>query len=112
MFPIVVCGNHFPVNRVTRNYVEGLLQGKGMLPAPGIKPLAVIDLDELESCVSLAKAGVLLPELLADWLADVSYRKGSLTLYLWARYGGKPAGAAFSRCGQPERGDGRDPASA
>ena len=88
VFPIVVCGNHFPVNPVTRNYVEGLLQGKGMLQAPGIQPLAVIDLDELESCVSLAKAGVLLPELLAGWLADVSYRKGSLTLYLWARYGG------------------------
>jgi hypothetical protein len=88
VFPIVVCGNHFPVNPVTRNYVEGLLQGKGMLQAHGIKPLAVIDLDELESCVSLAKAGVLLPELIAGWLADVSYRKGSLTLYLWAKYGG------------------------
>ena len=88
VFPIVVCGNHFPVNPVTRNYVEGLLQGKGMLQAPGIQPLAVIDLDELESCVSLAKAGVLLPELLAGWMADVSYRQGSLTLYLWAKYGG------------------------
>ncbi len=59
-----------------------------MLQAPGIQPLVVIDLDEFESCVSLAKVGVLLPELLADWLADVSYRKGSLTLYLWAKYGG------------------------
>jgi len=83
-----VCGNHFPVNPVTRNYVEERLQGKGKLQSSGIKPLAVIDLDELESCVSLAKAGVLLPDLLTDWLADVSYRKGSLTLYLWATYGG------------------------
>ncbi len=88
VFPIVVCGNHFPVNPVTRNYVEECLRGKGKLQAPGIKPLAVIDLDELESCVSLARAGVLLPDLLTDWLADVSYSKGSLTLYLWARYGG------------------------
>ncbi len=38
VFPIVECGNHFPVNPVTRNYVEGLLQGKGMLQAPGIQP--------------------------------------------------------------------------
>jgi hypothetical protein len=88
VFPIVVCGKHFPVNPVTRNYIEECLQGKGMLQAPGIKPLAVIDPDELESCVSLAKAGVLLPQLLADWLSDVSYSKGSFTLYLWARYGG------------------------
>jgi hypothetical protein len=88
VFPIVVCGNHFPVNPVTRNYVEERLRGSGKLQASGIKPLAVIDLDELESCVSLARAGVLLPDLLAGWLADVSYRKGSLTLYLWATYGG------------------------
>ncbi len=50
--------------------------------------------------MSLAKAGVLLPELLAAWLADVSYRMGSLTLYLWARYGGirleRPAHVAAS----------------
>jgi hypothetical protein len=76
------------VNPLTRNYVEGLLQGRGVLQAFDIKPFAVIDLDELESCVSLAKAGVLLPELLDGWLADVSCGKGSLTLYLWARYGG------------------------
>ena len=87
-------------NPITRNYVEDCLQGKGKLQAPGIKPLALIDLDELESCVSLAKAGVLLPDLLADWLADASYRKGSLTLYLWATYGGiqleRPAHVAAS----------------
>jgi hypothetical protein len=76
VFPIVVCGNHFPVNPITRNYVEGLLQGKGLLQAPGIRPLVVIDLNELESCVSLAKPGVLLPDLLAGWLADVSYKRG------------------------------------
>ena len=110
MFPIVVCGNHFPVNPVTRNYVEGLLQGKGMLQAPGIQPLAVIDLDELESCVSLAKAGVLLPELLADWLADVSYRKGIPHARPMGQVRRDPAGAASSRRGQPARGDGRDPA--
>jgi len=88
------------VNPVTRNYVEAYLRGKGMLQAPDIQPLAVIDLDELESCVSLAKAGVLLPELLVSWLASPPYGKGSLTLYLWATYGGnrfeRPAQVAAS----------------
>jgi hypothetical protein len=101
VFPIVVCGNHFPVIPVTRNYVEASLRDKGRLEAPSIQPLTVIDLDELESCVSLSKAGVLLPELLADWLAS-PYGKGSLTLYLWATYGGnrfeRPAPAADSLC--------------
>jgi hypothetical protein len=100
VYPIVVCGNHFPVNPITRNYVEEILRGKSKLQAPGTRPLAVIDLDELESCVSLAKAGVLLPDLLAGWLADASYRKGCLTLYLWATYGGiqleRPARVATS----------------
>jgi hypothetical protein len=100
VYPIVVSGNHFPVNPITRNYVEEILRGKSKLQGPGTRPLAVLDLDELESCVSLAKAGVLLPDLLAGWLADASYRKGSLTLYLWATYGGiqleRPARVATS----------------
>ena len=49
-------GNHFPVNPVTRNYVKECLRGNGKLQEPGIESLAIIDLDELESCVSLAKA--------------------------------------------------------
>jgi hypothetical protein len=87
VFPIVVCGNHFPNNPVTRNYIEERLGNAGLLQAPGIRRLAVIDLDELESCVSLADAGVLLPKLLSEWLAS-PYGKGSLTVYLWATYGG------------------------
>ena len=87
VFPIVVCGNHFPVNPVTRNYVQEVLRSRGMLRATGIQPLAVIDLDELESCVSLAQAGVLPTELLTRWMAS-PYGKGSLTLYIWATYGG------------------------
>jgi len=87
VFPVVVCGNHFPVNPITRNYVQGCLRSRGLLQAAGIQPLAVIDLDELEACASLAKAGILLPELLAGWLAS-QYAKGSLTVYLSAVYGG------------------------
>jgi hypothetical protein len=97
VFPVVLCGNHFPLNPLTRNYVEVCLRDKGILQGPGTKPLAVIDLDELEACVSLAKAGILLPDLLARWLAS-AYAKGSLTLFLSAEYGGtqyqRPAEAA------------------
>jgi hypothetical protein len=39
-------------------------------------------------------------QLLADWLANPSHGKGSLTLYLWAAYGGirmeRPAHVAAS----------------
>ena len=99
MFPIVVCGNHFPSNPVTRNYIKTRLSGEGLLQDPGTRPLAVIDLDELESAISLAKADVTLPDLLTGWLTG-PYAKGSLTLYLWATYGGnqleRPATIAAS----------------
>jgi hypothetical protein len=90
VFPIVVCATHFPFNPLTRNYVEACLRAKGILQDAGIQPLAVIDLDELESCASLAKT-VRPPELLARWLAS-PYAKGSLTLFLWATYGGHQLG--------------------
>jgi hypothetical protein len=89
VFPIVVCGNHFPLNPVTRNHIEERLQSTGALQDRGTQPLAVIDLDELESLASLAKAGNLLPDLLADWLSG-PFKKGSLTTYLWSVHGGKP----------------------
>lgn len=87
VFPVVVCGNHFPSNPLTRNHVEARLRDEGLLQTPGTRRLAIIDLDELESCVSLAKAGVTLPDLLSGWLAS-PHGKGSLTVYLWATYGG------------------------
>lgn len=89
VFPIVVCGNHFPLNPVTRNHIEERLRSTGILQAPGTRPLAIIDLDELEALASLAKAGQLLPELLDGWLSG-PYAKGSFTIYLSAVRGGKP----------------------
>jgi len=89
VFPVVVCGNHFPLNPVTRNHIEERLRGTSVLQDPGTQPLAVIDLDELESLASLAKAGDLLPDLLADWLSG-PFKKGSLTTYLSSVHGGKP----------------------
>jgi hypothetical protein len=88
VFPIVVAGNHFPLNPVTRNHIEGRLRDDGILQDPGIQRLAIIDLDELEALVSLAKAGDLLPDVLADWLGG-PFGKGSFTIYLSAVHGGR-----------------------
>lgn len=87
VFPIIVCGNHFPLSPVTRNHVEGSLRVAGILSGPGIQPVAIIDLDDLEALASLAKAGHHLPQVLHDWLSG-PYAKGSFTVYMWATYGG------------------------
>jgi hypothetical protein len=87
-FPIVVCGGHFPLDPVTRNHIEECLNSTGILQHPGIEPLAIIDLDELEAFASLAKAGELLPDVLIDWLGG-SFGKGSFTIYMWAVHGGR-----------------------
>ncbi|MFD8646581.1 hypothetical protein [Streptomyces mirabilis] len=88
VFPVVVCGNGFPLNPVTRNHIEERLKAEGWLQQPSVQPLAVVDLDELETCASLAKAGRLLPEMLSSWLSS-PYRKGSLTVHVVDAYGGQ-----------------------
>jgi hypothetical protein len=87
VFPVIVCGNHFPLSPVTRNHVEWSLRNTGILNGPGIQPVAIVDLDDLEAFASLAKAGHLLPQVLHDWLSG-PYAKGSFTVYMWATYGG------------------------
>ncbi|MEV6012020.1 hypothetical protein AB0M29_35105 [Streptomyces sp. NPDC051976] len=88
VFPVVVCGNGFPLNPVTRNHIEERLKAQGWLQHPRVQPLAVVDLDELETCACLAKTGRLLPEVLSGWLSS-PYRKGSLTIHVVDTYGGQ-----------------------
>ncbi|MFF4934251.1 hypothetical protein ACFY2H_35965 [Streptomyces griseofuscus] len=88
VFPVVVCGNGFPLNPVTRNHIEERLKDEGWLQQPSVQPLAVVDLDELETCASLAKAGELLPDVLSGWL-NSPYRKGSLTVHVIDTHGGQ-----------------------
>ncbi|QXQ94866.1 hypothetical protein [Streptomyces sp. WY228] len=86
VYPVVVCGNGFPLNPVTRNHVEERLKAEGWLQQSNVQPLAVVDLDELETCASLAKAGELLPDVLSSWLNSPS-RKGSLTVHIVNTHG-------------------------
>lgn len=88
VFPIVVCGNHFPVNPVTRTYAEECVRDEGWLQDVSFQPLAVMDLDELEACAILGKGGHLMPDLLSDWLSG-PYARGSFNTYLVARHGGQ-----------------------
>ena len=111
VFPIVVCSNHFPLNPVTRNYIEELLRSTGILRDPGIERLAIVDLDELEAFASLAKAGDLLPEVLTDWL-EWLVREGVLQHLLVRRPRREAIATAPYGRGQPARCNRRNPASA
>lgn len=89
VFPIVVAGNHFPLNPVTWSYIRDELNSRGLLQQEGVQRLSIVDLDELEVFGSLARAGELLPEVLADWHGG-DFGKGSFSPYVWKKYGGHP----------------------
>ncbi|MEY9938589.1 hypothetical protein ABH932_005036 [Streptacidiphilus sp. MAP5-52] len=88
VFPIVVAGNHFPLNPVTWTYIQDELNRLGLLQQEGAQRLSIVDLDELEVFGSLARAGELLPEVLADWHGG-DFGKGSFSPYVWKKYGGQ-----------------------
>lgn len=88
VFPIVVAGNHFPLNPVTWTYIKDELNRLGLLQQEGVQRLSIVDLDELEVFGSLARAGHLLPEVLADWHGG-DFGKGSFSPYVWKKCGGQ-----------------------
>jgi hypothetical protein len=80
--PIVIQGGGFPVNIVTRRYIEEQKHSDKLLTDARIEPLAIIDMEELDACDMLHAAhGLSLPEILRGWSAS-KYRNVSLRTYI------------------------------
>lgn len=80
--PIVIQGGGFPVNIVTRRYIEDQTRSAKLLTDARIEPLAIIDMEELDACEMLhAARGMSLPEILRGWSAS-RYRNASLRTYI------------------------------
>lgn len=80
--PVVVPGGTFPTSPITRRYIAGQLADKGLLNEPGVDPLVVLDLRDLEHAEAVrAYRGIDLVTMIRDW-QDSDYRDMSLSDWL------------------------------
>ncbi|MCX4970554.1 hypothetical protein OHA98_38570 [Streptomyces sp. NBC_00654] len=92
IFPVAVRGGHFPVNPITRRYLEECFADERLFQHGGIQDLALLDMEELEACEALHQnLHLTLPDLLADWQAS-EYSKTSFRSFLTLRFGGRNIG--------------------
>ena len=84
---VVVAGEEFPTSPVVTRYVEAYCQTAGLLRDSRARPLAIIDLGDLEQLEGLAQGGHSILEILAAWkrsdLAEFSLRNYLLERYPW-----------------------------
>jgi hypothetical protein len=79
--PLLVMAEGFPVNAATTTALRAQLAAKGILAAPDIAPLHVIDAEELAMAESLVEQGTSLLDLL-DGHARGNFRAMSLRDYI------------------------------
>lgn len=92
VFPVVVVGGQFPVNPVTKRYIEDKIATNGLVPPGPVEPLALLDLEELEGCAALReRRGLTLPQLLRAW-RESEYANAAFRNYLAYEYGGLEIG--------------------
>lgn len=86
ILPVVVTGASLPIWTVTMKVVNRSLQANGWLQGPGIEPLRIIGVDELEMIEPLVARGENLLAILQKHAADPELRNVSLHNYLTTRY--------------------------
>lgn len=80
--PVVVQGGGFPVNVVTRRYIDECSGQEHLLTHPSIERLSILDMEELDVCEALHESrGLSLLAILEGW-ASSKYRNASLRTYL------------------------------
>ena len=86
---VVVCGGQFPVNPLTITYISQQIAAGQLQPHGPIRPLALLDLEELEGCQALhRRRGMTLPQLLGAWRQSL-YSGVAFRNYLAYEYGGQ-----------------------
>jgi hypothetical protein len=95
VYPVIVAGGGFPVSPITSRCIHEYCTSHGLLDHAMVKPLALIDLSELEALEGLSAEGKDAITLLNDWkastLAEVSLRNYLLATYPWSPERYRPA---------------------
>lgn len=89
---MAVRGGQFPINPITRRYIEDALRDERLLnyrhPAAPIGRVAPLDLDELEICETLHETRSLpLHQLIRQWQDSPDFAESSLRSFLRQTYG-------------------------
>jgi len=87
--PVIVAGGGFPLSPITARIIHDYCADQSLLVDGRIRPLAVIDMGELEALEGLAEhLGADPMELLKDWaqsgLATMSFRNFMLQVHPWS----------------------------
>jgi hypothetical protein len=88
--PVLVMAEGFPVNAATTTSLSAHLQTQGILAAPDVGPLHVLDAQDLAMAESLSATGVSFLELLSDH-EQSAFRRMSLGDYILVERGVQPA---------------------
>lgn len=68
IFPVIVNLGTYPVNPLSQNNIEGILEEKNLFQDPRVMPLSIISISELEIILAICKTeGQIMPEILRDW---------------------------------------------
>jgi hypothetical protein len=82
ILPVIICGGQFGPNVVISAYVAEQVAAQNLFPDPRIRPLRLVDLDELDTCAALAQQQHrTLEEILTSWL-ESDLRDESLQTHL------------------------------
>lgn len=85
--PVIVAGEEFPLSPVITRYVEEYLDNNGYLRNQLVRPLAIIDLSELEVLEGLRERGYFILNILSEWresdIGEMPLRNYLLKMYPW-----------------------------
>lgn len=85
IFPVIVNLGAYPVNLLSQNNIEGILEEKNLLQDPRIMPLSIIGVGELEIIHAIFKTeGQIIPEILQAWKQS-NLSKMSLYNFLFSK---------------------------
>lgn len=88
VIPAVVIGGGFPLNPLTRQYIEEKLSAEKLFEHPLVQTLSIIDLGDIEALEALAEKGLTPVDVLDGWQASglhaVPFRN-----YLLTRWSGR-----------------------
>lgn len=85
IFPVIVNLGTYPVNPLSQNNIEGILEEKNLFQDPRVMPLSIISVGELEIIHAIFKTeGQIMPEILQAWRQS-SLSKMPLYCFLFSK---------------------------